>query len=394
MSSRDRTEETHVTAARRLVPTIEAATRRIETERVLPGELLSALHDARLFHMLVPASVGGEELDVVTFFHVIETLAAADASTAWCVGQGCGVSMAAAYLKPEVAREVFGGKTSVVASGPNTPQARAVKTEGGYRVTGKWMYASGSRHSQWLGGHCTLYEADGTTPVKGANGRNRDRTMLFPKAKATIIDTWQVMGLRGTGSDNYEVEDIFVPQDYTFTRDADDDRRVNAPLYSHFTGFNMFGLSFSAVGLGIARAALRDFITLATTKAPQSTGMKLCDNAVIQSKVGQAEAQILAARAFVLDVYAGLWNQAVEGKPFSLADRARMRMASTYAANQARGVVDFVYNSAGGTAIFESKPFERRFRDINCASQQGQSQMANFETVGQVLLGVPPKARV
>ena len=396
MTTRNPTNGVHDKAARDLVPMIAALSDRIERERELPAELLAALHKARLFHMLTPRQIGGEQVDVITFYHAIEAIAAADASTAWCVGQANGVATAAAaYLEPAVAREIFGGATSTVASGPNSRVARAVRTKGGYRVTGKWSFASGSRHSQVLGAHCTVFD-DAATIAKSADGRPLDRTMLFPKAQASVIDNWQVMGLRGTGSDAYEVEDLFVPEAWSYTRDAAADRRVDAPLYVHVTGFNLFGLSFSAVALGVARACLDEFTKLAAEKSPQGAGWAwvLRDNAVVQSKVAQAEAQWSASRALVLDVYGELWAKANAGTPFTLTDRARMRMASTWAMNEACKVVDVVYRAAGATAIFEANPFERRFRDINCASQQGQAAQANFEIVGQVLLGITPKGRV
>ena len=393
MLTKNPTDNIHDRAAIDLIPAIEAAAAQTEATGCLPVDLLDKLHAARLFHMLSPRCIGGEQVDLITFFHAIEAIASADASSAWCVGQACGVSMAAAYLDSAAAREIFGGERSVVASGPNSRTAKAVKVPGGYRVTGNWVFASGSRHAQWLGGHSTVYEADGTV-AKTAEGKPVDRTMLFLKSKAQISDVWQVMGLRGTGSDNYEVTDLFVPEEHTYTRDADADRRVHAPLYRSFTGFNIFGLGFSAVALGIARSMMRDFIDLAAKKTPQSGGHTLKDNAVIQSKVAIAQAQLMSARALVLDIYSELWDKAQQGEPFTLNDRARMRMASTYAMNQGREVSDFAYHAAGGTAIFNEYPFERRFRDIHCASQQGQAHQSNFEVIGQVFLGVTPKARV
>ena len=395
MASRYTTNNIHDRAARELAPMISAAAPRIEAERELPADVLAALHKARLFHMLVPKSVGGEEVDVLTFFAAVEAVASGDASAGWAVGQAGGVSTVAAYLDPAIAREVFGGPTSVVAWGPNSRVARAVIAPGGYRVTGKWQFASGSRHSHWLGAHCAVFNEDGA-PALGPDGRPRDRTMLLPKSKAKITDVWQVMGLKGTGSDNYELDDLFVAEEYTFTRDADADRRVESPLYSYFSNFNMFGLAFAGVSLGIASSMLRDFVTLAGEKAPTSTGFKvlLRDNAVVQSKVAQCTARLRAARAMVQDIYGGLWDQSVRGEAFTQRDRADMRLASTYAMNEAREVADTLYNAAGATAIFVAQPFERRFRDINSASQQGQAHQANYELIGQVYLGLTPKGRV
>ncbi len=395
MLTRPEAGRDHARAARNLIPLIEAAAPRIESEGGLPDDLLSALHHERLFHMLVPKDVGGEEVDLLTFFRAVEAVASADASAGWCVGQGCGVSMASAYLDRAVAREIFDGPQAVVASGPNNRNARAVKTKDGYRVTAKWTFASGSRHSTWLGGHALVYDEEGTQ-LKTKEGKPVERTMLFHKSKAHITNDWEVMGLRGTGSDSYEVTDLFVPDEHSFTRDSVADRRVSSPLYNHFTGFNIFGLSFAAVSLGIARATLDAFITLAAKKSPQSAQGQytLAENAVIQSKVALAEARLRSARGFVLDVYGRLWEQAEHDQPFSLQDKAEMRLASTFAMNEGREIVDFAYHAAGGTAVFQKNPFERRFRDINCASQQGQASPANFELIGQVFLGQQPKGRI
>ena len=395
MLTRPGTGKTHDQAARDLIPMIAEAANGIEATGRLPLPLLDALHEARLFHMLSPRSIGGEEVDPITFFNAIEAIASADASTAWCVGQACGVAMASAYLDPAVSREIFGGPRSVVASGPNTRGAKAVKTAGGYRVTARWNYASGSRHAQWLGGHTAVFEENGE-PAKTPEGRPLDRTMLFEKSKATIFDEWQVMGLRGTGSDSYEVTDLFVPEAHTYTRDHPADRRAHTPLHSNFTGFNIFGLSFSALALGVARGMMQDFVTLASQKSPQSAqgAWLLRDNAVVQSKVAIAEARLMAARGLVADIYGRLWDQALQGRPFTLRDKADMRLASTFAMNEGREVVAVLYNAAGGTAIFQKNSFERRFRDVNCASQQGQAAQANFEIIGQVLLGLEPKGRV
>ena len=220
--------------------------------------------------------------------------------------------------------------------------------------------------------------------------------MLLSKSKAVITDVWQVMGLKGTGSDSYEVADLFVPEEYTFTRDAAADRRVHGPLYSHFSNFNMFGLAFAGVSLGVAGAMLRDFKALAGEKAPQATGFQILlrENAVVQAKVARSEARLRAARALVVDIYGDLWDQATRDEPFDLQDRARMRLASTFAMNEAREVADALYNAAGSTAIFESQPFERRFRDINAASQQGQAHQSNYELIGQALLGLQPRGRL
>jgi alkylation response protein AidB-like acyl-CoA dehydrogenase len=378
--------------ARELQPLLEGAADRIEKEREIPADVLAALHEARLFRMLIPHSCDGEELEPAAFFEVMEAIAMADASVAWCIGQGSGVSMAAAYLKPEIAREIFGAPDAVVASGPPDRNSKAVIVDGGYRVTGNWTFASGSRHAQWLGGHSTVCERDGS-PRLGPDGKPLEqRTMLFPKASAVMTDVWQVMGLKGTGSDNYSVKDLFVPEEYTFTRELAADRRESGPLY-RFSIFNMFGVAFSAVALGIARKVLDDFIKLAKEKVPFTSTALLRDNGQVQSQVGLSEVRLQASRTFVLDTFRRLYAQVASGDSLTHEQRINNRVVTTYAIQQAREVVNFAYHAAGATAIFESNPFERRFRDLHTVTQQGQGHYSNFEALGQTLLGTPPSRR-
>ena len=375
--------------ARGLIPLIKAAAGRVERDRAIPPDVLEAMHEARLFRMLIPRSIGGEEVEPSTYFHVMEAIAMADASVGWCLGQNTGVTMSAAYLAPEVARELFGDPRAAVATGAPSSAAKAVVTDGGYRVTGHWRFASGSRHSQWLGGHCVVCEPDGS-PRLGPNGKPIDqRTMYFPKSKATVTDTWQVMGLRGTGSDDYAVTDLFVPEAYSFTRESDADRREPGPLYL-FSIYNMFGMAFCAVALGIARTVLDDFIALAKTKKAHASGKLLSEGNLIQTNIGQSEARLGAARAYVLDTYAQWYEQACSGQIISYGQRVAGRGVTCFAIQQAREVVDFCYHAAGTNSIFESNPFERRFRDLHTVTQQSQAHLENFEALGQWMVGITP----
>ena len=392
-ADRERRGAELVERARGLIPTIKAAVDRIERDRGIPPDVLQAMHEARLFRMLIPRSAGGEEVAPATFFHVMEAIASADASVAWCLGQNSGVSMAAAYVAPEVARELWGDANAAVATGAPSFAAKAIVVEGGYRVTGHWHFASGSRHSQWIGGHSTVCEPDGS-PRLGPNGKPLEqRTMFFPKSKATIIDTWQVIGLRGTGSDDYKVTDLFVPAQYSFTRESDADRRETGPLY-RFSIFNMFGMAFCAVALGIARTVLEDFMALAKSKKAHSSGKLLAENNLIQTQVGLSEAKLGASRAHVLDGYGQLYEQAERGEKVSFAQRLASRGMTCLAIQHAREVVDFGYHAAGAGAIFETNPFERRFRDLHTVTQQSQAHLENFEALGQSLLGIEPTRKL
>jgi len=382
-----RSDVDYIGRARDLAPMIAAAGDEIEKACQLPEPVVSALVEAGMFKLVVPRSIGGAELDPMTYVQVLEEIAKADGSTAWSMGQNSGCSMSAAYLEPAVAREVFGGPRGILAWGPFAPTSgRAVVVDGGYRLTGRWGFASGSRHATWLGCHVLLFEPDGT-PRKNADGRQLQRTLLYPKSSAEIIDNWHVLGLRGTGSDSYAMTDLFVPQRYSFARDSLDELREPGPLFK-FTSGMLYAASFSFVSLGIARGALDAFIKLATEKVPRGGQRTMAHNNVIQSEVAKADAKLLASRGFVLDSIAAIWDEAHRGKRATDEQRRRFRLASTWAINQAQEVVNSAYTMAGSGAIFDGHPLERRLRDIHAGTQQGQGRPVQFEHVGQIMLGL------
>jgi alkylation response protein AidB-like acyl-CoA dehydrogenase len=380
-----------VARAGALVPAIAAAADRIEAERRIVPEIVTALHDAGLFGMLLPASLGGGAADVVAFNAVIETIATADASTAWCLAQQVASTQAAGYLDPTIAREIF---AAPVAGGP-PPGAKAVVTDGGYRVNGRWRFASGSAHCPWLGGHCTVVEADGK-PRLDQHGHAVQRTMLFRKENATFHDIWHVLGLRGTGSNAYEVRDLFVPEACTTWRDNPADRRGDEPL-SSIPLLTLYGMGFAGVALGLARACLDAFMTLAATKKPSAmhgAPVPLRQHPAIQARVAEATGQLQSARAYLHELLRAFWHAAVAQRPVSLDQRAQLRIAITGAIEQGCRVVDFAYRGAGADAIFHGSPFERRFRDMHTVTAQGQAHLSNFEGAGQALFGIEPAQRL
>jgi indole-3-acetate monooxygenase len=384
-----------IARARELAPMIEAAAGRAEAERRIAPDVLAAMHAARLFHILLPASLGGGAVDLVTFNQVIETIAAADASPAWCLAQAVASSHTAGFLTPAIAREVFGAPDALVAWGPPAGIAKAVVVDGGYRVTGKWRFASGSANATWMGGHCTVADAAGE-PRRDAKGQPVNRTMLFRRERATIHDTWHVIGLRGTASNDYEVADLLVPADYTTWRDSPADRREHGALYN-IPMLTLYGVGFSGVALGLARACLDAFMRLAPVKKSGGglgSASVLRDNAVIQSRTAKATGRLKSARTFLLQMLHETWEISTATGELPLEQRALLRVAITSAMDEARKVVDFAYQAAGTTAIFEGSPFERRFRDLHTALAQGQAHLSNFEAAGQALFGIEPAQRL
>ena len=386
--NKDLSQETidWVGRAEAVVPVILGALGRIESERRVSKDVIDAMHEAELFRMCLPRSMGGGEADLLTVMLTTETIAAADASTAWCLGQGLGCSRSSGYLDPAAAREVFGKPGSILAWGPPDGKAEAVVVEGGFRVTGKWRFASGIPNATWVGPHCQVIEPDGS-PRLGDNGKPVHRTVLLPKTSATVTDVWQVIGLRGTGSNSFAVDDLFVPAAFSFARDAVADRREDGLLYRMpLTTF--YGVAFAGVALGIARTVFESFLDLARDKTPSHNVSVLRENPAVQRQVAQAEANLGSARAYLIHMITSLWNSGLLPHEWPLEERARLRIASTNAVCQARDTVSFAYQAAGSSAIFESNPFERRFRDMNTVAQQAQGQPINFEHAGTALLGL------
>ncbi len=362
-----------------LAPEIAGASDDIEARRELPPWLLDKLRGGRFFRMLQPRSIGGAELRPVSFAMVTEAIAAADASTGWVVCQNNGCSMSAAYLSPEVAREIFGPPTGILAWGPPGAPFEAQPVDGGYRISGKWRFASGSHHATWLGAHM---------PIAGSGGKVR--TMLFPKSSVTMHDIWHVVGLRGTGSDEYVVEDVFVPQDHSMARDTAAERREDGPLY-RFSSNQLYSCGFGGVGLGIARATMDAFYDLPATKTSRGASKPMRENNVVQSQVAQCEARWRSARAFLHNTWEQAWAHVEATGEQTAEDRALIRLASTWAIQSSREVVNTLYHAAGSIAIFEDHPFERRLRDIHTVAQQSQGRQLHYETVGQILLGMAPE---
>jgi alkylation response protein AidB-like acyl-CoA dehydrogenase len=376
-----------VARARELGPAIAAAADTIEKTRRIPEPLLTQLHEARLFRMLLPLSAGGDEIDPATYVKAVELAASYDGSIGWCLSIANSTSLIAPYLDSEIARQIFGPPRSTCAWGPpNDCTARAVP--GGYRVTGQWSFASGCRHSSWMGAHGCVVEPDGSLRLNRF-GRPTLRTWLFPIDRATLLDTWDTIGLRGTASDSYRLDDLFVPEEFSSTREDPELRREPGRLYA-FPQQTLYSVGISSVALGLARGMLDAFIELACRKTPRGM-VRLADSGVVQAEVAKCEVKLGAARAYLLDTLAEIYETADSVAPIDIPARGRVRLAGTHAISTAVAVADYTYKAAGVDAIFPGSPFMRRFRDIHTVSQQIQSRDVHYETCGQILLGNPPE---
>src|SRR6516162_3904241 len=377
--------EGFVRAARALTPTIRALRTDIERERNLPAPLVRQMAEAGFFSLWLARTLGGPELTTVDFLRVIEELSCADGAVGWCALVAAGYTRLSGYLDDAVAREVFGEGSTVVA-GTINPTGKAVPVPGGFKVTGQWSYGSFIQYSAWTVGSSVIIEDGG--PRRGADGLPDMRLMLFPTSAVEIIDTWRVGGLRGTGSHDFRVADLFVPDERAIAAFTAKPVRKGTLFAAPF--ITVFAMALASAPLGIARAAIEAFVEVAEGKTPIGASAKLRDKASAQADLGKAEALLSSARAFLVESLQGIWDTVAAGETPSIRQRAVARLAAAQAASASAQAVDLLYNAAGGTAIYEHNLLERCFRDVHATTQHVGISSANFEISGRVLLGLDP----
>jgi indole-3-acetate monooxygenase len=353
----------------------------IERERSLPKPVVRGLIDAGVFRMLVPRSLGGDEIDPITACQIVEEVAIQDGAAGWCAMIGACNGHFGGLLPAAGASEVFADR-DVVLAGTFRPTGVAVAVEGGYRITGRWPFASGIMHSDWLMGGCSVL--DGGSLRRTTSGAPMVKLTFFPRAEAQVLDTWYTVGLRGTGSHDFEVKDLFVPESRSLW--FSDPPVERGPLYS-LPAIALFATLIACVSLGIARHALEVFKDLAGVKKPTYSQELLRAGAVAQSQLGQAEGLLRAGRAFLFESLAVAWEVARRGEPLSWMQRGLLWLSATQAATQALQAIDIVYRAGGASAVYAATHLERCLRDIHTASQHLTVMPTNYEVAGQLFLG-------
>jgi alkylation response protein AidB-like acyl-CoA dehydrogenase len=372
-----------VEAARGLAGQIYAARDEIERNRQLPAALVAAMAGAGLFRLLVPQAFGGAELDPASYVRVIEEVARVDGSAGWCVMICSNSAVAAGYIAPSAAREIFGADPRVVVGGSFGPRGRAVAEDGGYRVSGAWTMASGSPHCTWLTAGATVY--DGDRPRRRADGTPETLVAFVPRREVKLLDTWYVGGLRGTASNDWEVTGAFVPAGRTF---AIRGRSVQpGPLYA-FPLVSLLACSVASVTLGIARGAIDALVELAARKVPLTSEGLLRERPAVQDQVGRAEALLQGGRAFLFQEIDATWREVRAGREVGPDRRARLRLSAVHAAASAARAVDLMYAAGGATSIYTHSPLERAFRDVHTATHHFLIQEQHYGLIGGLLLGL------
>jgi alkylation response protein AidB-like acyl-CoA dehydrogenase len=342
-----------------------------EQQRRLPDSTVGAMADAGLFTLCLPVAYGGPGVSPVEVIDAVSAVATGDGAAGWCAAIASTTSSMAAFLDPEVAATVYTSPATAT-GGVFAPNGTGVREGDGYRVTGRWQWGSGTQHCSWIvgGARCD----DGT-----------QRVCFFPASEVTFHDTWHSVGMRGTGSLDISVDDVFVPERFT-VRPGVGAAQVDEPL-AHFPNFTLLALGIAATALGVARRALDELADLAGAKTPQFSTRTLAASGFAQTEYARAEAQWRAARAFLRDEVGAAWSSAVAGDAVPVAARVAMRLAAAHAAAASASVVDAAWTLAGGTAVYETSVLGRCLRDAHVATQHIMVAPKLNETLGKFLLG-------
>jgi alkylation response protein AidB-like acyl-CoA dehydrogenase len=354
----------------------------IETARRLPPDLSGQFAAAGFYRMCVPEVYGGLELPPAVTMQTVERLARADASSAWCVFIGATSGSVLAYLPPDSAREIF-AKPDTMLGGVFAPHGRAEPSAGGFRVNGQWPWGSGTQNADWVMGGCQVVR-DGE-PERMKTGVPRSRMMLVPAEQIEFLDTWHVTGLCGTGSTDFAMRDVFVPEGHVVGLGID--KPIDRPLYT-FPNFGLLAMGIASVTLGIARAAIDELVSFASEKTPQGSTRVLATRNQTQAEVSEAEGLYRSSRAFFYEAVEAAWADACSTGRLAVDRKRDVRLATTHAVRSCTRAVDLMYGLAGGTSVYLRSPLQRMFRDVHVATQHMMVSTGTLELVGRLFLGL------
>ena len=368
-------------------PTLRAYAAEAENSRRLPDAVFHAMRNEGLYNLFRPKAFGGFETDPVSAFRVFEEVARIESAAGWNLQLAAGGEMFGAWFPDEGAQEAFGEPGAVVA-GSFFPPRKATPVDGGYRVTGQSAFVSGAHNATSILGLAHIYE-NGSGPKLAPNGAPVGLITACPMHEVSIVDNWRTLGMRGTGSHDVLMQDVFVPHRRTAILAPLDQpgSAYRGPLYRLTLWPTVSALS--TVALGVARAAIDDLVVLAARKTPAYLARGLRDRDTVQAQLGEAEATLGAARAYFYEALGEAWDWAVQGNRIDMPRKMKVQLAATNAAVSAARVVDLVHAAAGASGIREEQPFERHYRDAHTITQHAFISASRYESAGQHFLGLP-----
>jgi indole-3-acetate monooxygenase len=388
-----------VQAAAELQPVLRDYHDEIEREQRIPPALFARLREAGFYKMVIPRSLGGLQIDTLTFLRAVEKLAEGAGSVGWNLANGGVGQLVTLGLPDEGVEEIYGKRADTVIAGTAVPGGgQATPVKGGYRVTGRWQFGTGSQEASWMLGSFQVIGDDGQ-PLRHPEGGSLYWRGVFERSEVEIVPgSWDVAGLRGTGSFDWTVKDVFLPERRTMPQ-------IGIPLENQWARWPgimyqlpvqcWVGPHHSAVITGIAQAGLDALIDLAGGKIPRGrTGARLCDSPQVQEAVGRADAILNAGRAYRSAQIAGIWGMVASGGETTLEQRARCRLASTYAADCAREAMDLVYRHGGSTSFKRESRLAECWRDLHTVGQTVTLAPEWYPIGGRVYLGMDPGPRL
>lgn len=356
----------------------------IESNRNLPSDLVDSLIDSGVFRLWIPEEYGGEQADIHAMLDAIETASYHDGSTGWCVMIGGSTALNAGFLPTRFATEIYADPRAVT-GGFGMPSGAGLAVDGGISVTGQWAWGSGTNHCSWIGGGVRIVDADGN-PAALDDG-TRGPFVYFNRSDVELLDTWHVTGMKGSGSTDYTVTDAFVPSGRWVSFAASPAPVVDGALYC-FSFLGALGLGVASVTIGLARRAIDELIELGA-KQPTGSSRSLAERPSIQSDLAIAEAKMAAAQSFIRSVVDESWATATNTGSVTDEQKRKIRLAANHAAASCAEAVDLCYLAAGGTAVYESSPIQRVFRDVHVATQHGMIAPRIMEPLGRMKFGLP-----
>ncbi len=366
---------------RRFAPQVKERAQEIEDLRRLPADVVEGLRDCGLFRTAMPAEWGGPELTSMQQLELIEELARADGSVAWCAMIGMDSGIYAGYLRPEVAREVY-PRLDMITAGLVLPVGQLHEVDDGYRLDGHWRFGSGCTHADWIVGGCLLFR-DGR-PVLDQHGAPSWRLALMKPSDVTIEDTWHTTGLAGTGSCDYSVQGLSIPAEHVFSFDRP---YRNSPMHRRSDSISR---KMSGVPLGVARAAIDHVLSLAETRVDYPA-TPWTQSRRVRVAVGECEMRLAVARSAVYSSVESLWNRLAAGEDPTREERAAAALARYHAFRSMREVIQILYDLVGGDSVYRHvTPLDRYLRDLTTACQHFVGQHRIVEMSGQLILGEEP----
>lgn len=381
------TTDTLLRAVREIEPIIRQHAPEAERERRLAAPVARAMHQAGFYRLWRPKAFGGFELDPISGLRIIEEVSRIDSAAGWNLQIAVAHDMFAPWFSDQAAQEIF--NSDAIPVGAFNPARKAVPVADGYRISGRTSFVSGAHHATAFIGFAHIYEGD--RPRVDANGIPETRLIAVPASEAIIVDNWNTMGMRGSGSHDVEMRNAFIPEHLAAPWGplVKPGSAYEGPLYLLTVWPALAALV--APALGVTRAAIDEAIELINNKTPAFGAKTLKTNAVVQSQLAKAEAKLGASRAFFFSTFEEAWQDAVAGKPVTVALKGRMQLAMTHATLECAKAVSLIHEIAGASGIREEYSFERHFRDIHVITQHGFLSASKLESIGQILLGLDPE---